>query len=139
MFHDGDSRRANVDRDEIIERVRACVAESLAVEPSEVAPGSRLIGDLGADSLDFLDIVFGLESAFGIKLRDPSLDMVTRAEASDGAGASLSPEDFERAAEWLPALRDAPDRARVTARGLIAYVTIESLALMVERKLATSA
>jgi acyl carrier protein len=41
---------------------------ALSVEEDEVTPSTTLLGDLGAESIDFLDIVFRLERAFGIKI-----------------------------------------------------------------------
>ncbi len=55
-------------RDEIFENVRNTLVEALAVEPDEVTEEATLQGDLGAESIDFLDIVFRLEKGFGIKI-----------------------------------------------------------------------
>ncbi len=50
------------------DRVRACVAAALMLDADEVEVDSNLIDGLGADSLDFLDIVFRLEREFGIQI-----------------------------------------------------------------------
>ena len=55
-------------RDEILEKVRNVLVEALVVEEEEVTPEATLVGDLGAESIDFLDIVFKLEKAFEIKI-----------------------------------------------------------------------
>ncbi|MDM8006107.1 MAG: acyl carrier protein [Phycisphaerae bacterium] len=55
-------------RDEIFENVRNTLVEALAVEPDEVTEEATLQGDLGAESIDFLDIVFRLEKGFNIKI-----------------------------------------------------------------------
>src|SRR5262245_49549530 len=55
-------------RDEIFQKVAATLVEALNVEEDEVTPTSTLQGDLGAESIDFLDIVFRLEREFGIKI-----------------------------------------------------------------------
>jgi len=55
-------------RDEILKEVQEVLVDALAVDEDEVAPEATLIGDLGAESIDFLDIVFRLEKAFGIKI-----------------------------------------------------------------------
>ena len=54
--------------EEIYNRVSAAVAEALNVDVEEIKPISTLQGDLGAESIDFLDIVFRLEREFGIKI-----------------------------------------------------------------------
>src|SRR5213080_3714712 len=53
---------------EIYEKVSATLVDALNVEQEEIKPTSTLQGDLGAESIDFLDIVFRLEREFGIKI-----------------------------------------------------------------------
>ena len=55
-------------RDEITEKVREAMVDALGVDEDEVTPEARIGGDLGAESIDFLDIVFRLEKAFSIKI-----------------------------------------------------------------------
>src|SRR3954452_20104183 len=53
---------------EIQKKVASILAASLGVDEDEVIPSATLQGDLGAESIDFLDIVFRLEREFGIKI-----------------------------------------------------------------------
>ncbi len=53
---------------EIYSKVSATLIEALNVDEDEIQPDSTLQGDLGAESIDFLDIVFRLEREFGIKI-----------------------------------------------------------------------
>jgi acyl carrier protein len=55
-------------RDEIFTQVQEVLVDALGVDDDEVTPEATLMGDLGAESIDFLDIVFRLEKAFGIKI-----------------------------------------------------------------------
>jgi acyl carrier protein len=55
-------------RDEIYTKVSATLVEALNVDEDDVTPEATLQGDLGAESIDFLDIVFRLEREFGIKI-----------------------------------------------------------------------
>jgi acyl carrier protein len=55
-------------QDEIFTKVSATLVEALNVDEDEIKPTSTLQGDLGAESIDFLDIVFRLEREFGIKI-----------------------------------------------------------------------
>ena len=57
-----------MDRDEIIQQVQEVLVDALGVDDDEVSAEVTLMGDLGAESIDFLDIVFRLEKAFGIKI-----------------------------------------------------------------------
>ena len=56
------------EKDEILKSVRTIISQALKVDESKIALGSSLIKDLGAESIDFLDIVFRLEKAFKIKI-----------------------------------------------------------------------
>jgi len=55
-------------QEEIYTKVSATLVEALNVDEDEIQPTSTLQGDLGAESIDFLDIVFRLEREFGIKI-----------------------------------------------------------------------
>ncbi len=55
-------------RDEILENVQEVLVDALGVDDDEVTMDATLMGDLGAESIDFLDIVFRLEKAFDIKI-----------------------------------------------------------------------
>ena len=55
-------------QEEIYTKVSATLVEALNVDEDEINPKSTLQGDLGAESIDFLDIVFRLEREFGIKI-----------------------------------------------------------------------
>ncbi len=55
-------------RDEIFQEVQEVLVDALGVDDDEVKAEATLMGDLGAESIDFLDIVFRLEKAFDIKI-----------------------------------------------------------------------
>lgn len=57
-----------MNRDEIFQEVQEVLVDALGVDDDEVKTEATLMGDLGAESIDFLDIVFRLEKAFGIKI-----------------------------------------------------------------------
>jgi acyl carrier protein len=53
---------------DVFEKVKEALVDALAVDEEEVKPQATLMGDLGAESIDFLDIIFRLEKAFNIKI-----------------------------------------------------------------------
>ena len=55
-------------RDEVFSKVKETLIEALGVDDDEVIGKATLTGDLGAESIDFLDVVFRLEKAFNIKV-----------------------------------------------------------------------
>ena len=71
-------------RDEIFEKVQETLIDALGVDDDEVTPEATLSGDLGAESIDFLDIVFRLEKAFDIKIPRGDLFPENLAAADSG-------------------------------------------------------
>lgn len=72
-------------KEEVFGKVQTALVDALGVDDDEVTEDATLVGDLGAESIDFLDIVFRLEKAFGIE--------VPRAE--------LFPEDILTSADYV--------------------------------------
>jgi acyl carrier protein len=54
--------------EEVYSKVQSVLVDALGCSEEEATPEATIIGDLGAESIDFLDIVFRLEKAFGIKI-----------------------------------------------------------------------
>lgn len=120
----------------LVDKVRQLIAESLAIDADRVGPNANLMDDLGADSLDFLDIVFKIERAYGIQITRGELERAARGDmaedvfAPDGviseAGLArlraLMPEALERI---VPGLRPAE---------ILGLFTVQTFVHMVERK-----
>ncbi|MFA5291750.1 MAG: acyl carrier protein [Phycisphaerae bacterium] len=91
-------------REEILVEVQNVLVDALGVDEDEVTPDATLMGDLGAESIDFLDIVFRMEKAFGIKIpREelfPAESLLSTAEyVSNG---KLTPKGFEELKKRMP-------------------------------------
>jgi len=125
-------------RGDVFATLRTMIADSLAVEASTITPQSRLIDDLGADSLDFVDLMFAIETEFGVKLREADLNFLTRLDFSSPTvmkDGFLTPETIAAVAPLMPALQQAPDPTRITPGQLFSLLTVETLCLMIERRL----
>ena len=55
-------------KEEVYEKIKVALTDALGVDEEDITPKATLVGDLGAESIDFLDIVFRLEREFGIKI-----------------------------------------------------------------------
>lgn len=60
--------------EDIFEKVKGVIADKLGVEPGEITESSSFMDDLGADSLDVVDIVMAFEEEFGVKINDEELE-----------------------------------------------------------------
>ncbi|MEG3990598.1 acyl carrier protein [Microcoleus sp. Pol7_A1] len=69
-------------QDDIFTRVQKIVAEQLEVEKSEVKPEANFANDLGADSLDTVELVMALEEEFDIEIPDEAAEKITTVQAS---------------------------------------------------------
>jgi acyl carrier protein len=69
-------------------KVREIIADVLVIDENDISKDSRLIVDLGAESIDFLDLVFQLEKEFGIK--------IPRGQLEKNARGDLAEDEFEK-------------------------------------------
>jgi len=65
-----------VSREEILEKVRELIADKLGVDKDEVTEEASLVDDLGADSLDLVDLVMVFEEEFDVKIEDDELENI---------------------------------------------------------------
>jgi len=126
----------------VFEGVRDDIADSLAVAKSEITLESRLVDDLGADSLDLVDIIFTLERKFGVNVRETEFNFLTRLDFSSPEvmrDGFLTAPVVDKLADWLPQVAAAPDRSKISPRALFSMITVESICIVVERRLAVQA
>jgi len=69
-------------QDDIFARVKKIVADQLEVDPTEVKPEANFANDLGADSLDTVELVMALEEEFDIEIPDEDAEKITTVQAS---------------------------------------------------------
>ena len=102
--------------DEIFDKVQATLVDALGVDEEDVTREATLQGDLGAESIDFLDIVFRLERNFGIKI--PRGELFPENLVADPewvAGGKLTDQGHRRAQG--PAAVRGPRQVRGQSRG----------------------
>ena len=109
------------------------VAESLGKSEGDVKLSSVLMSDLGAESLDFLDIVFRLEREFGIQITRGEMEKASRGEMSAeefAPGGVLSEKGLARLRELMP---EAADRIKPGLRPnmILTLFSVQTFANMV--------
>jgi acyl carrier protein len=123
-------------RDEVFEKVRDVLSDALGVDADEVTEDATLQGDLGAESIDFLDIAFRLEKAFGIKINKGELfpdDVLNNPDYV--SGDRITPAGLEKLRTALP----HADLAKLAAAPYVSKVpdlfTVETIINFIESKL----
>lgn len=91
-------------QDEIFNKVSATLVEALNVDEEDVKPTSTLQGDLGAESIDFLDIVFRLEREFGIKIPRGELfpESIFQGDPDFVQNGKVTPKGMEELRQRMP-------------------------------------
>ena len=100
-----ETQRSEIGRPDVPSEVRRIVAEALARDTDEVRLDTVLMRDLGAESLDFLDIVFKLEHAFHIQITRGEMERAARGDMSDeefAPGGIVSELGLARLRELMP-------------------------------------
>ena len=123
---------ARYDRAEIDEKVRQIVAESLGRDLALVTLEASLSDDLGAESLDFLDIVFRIERVFDVQITRGEMERAARGDMTEEAfapGGVISAEGLDRLRTLMPeaAARITPGLRTVQIMSLFTARTFASI------------
>jgi len=123
-------------KEQIFSKVQEALVDALGVEEEEVTPEATLQGDLDAESIDFLDIVFRLEKAFDIKIERGELfpeDILTSTEyVEDGRVNSAG---IEKLKERMPFADLSKFEADPVVQNLGQQLTVQDMCNFVEHKL----
>jgi len=126
-------------RDEVFDKIREVLTEALGVDDEDIQPEATLQGDLGAESIDYLDIVFQLEKEFGIKIPKGELfpdDLLNNPDYVNGD--KITPAGLARLKETMPhadlsLLEETPSVSKMPE-----LFTVDAIVKYVERKLAAA-
>ena len=111
--------------------VRELVADRLGLPGARVLPTSRLISDLGADSLDLIDLIFVLEKRFGVKIREGDLAFLAKVDLATGLrDGFVVPEHVARVRPYIRGLEGLEDD-KITPAMMLSLITVETLWRMV--------
>ena len=122
-------------KEEVLSKVQAALVEALGVEQDEVTDEARLVGDLGAESIDFLDIVFRLEKAFDIKIPRGELfpeDILTNAQYVENG--RVTPEGLGQLESRMPFADLSAFRANPLVQDFGNVLTVKDMCRYVESK-----
>lgn len=125
-----------MERSEIFEKVRGVIVEALAVDEDEVTPDATIFKDLGAESIDMLDIAFQLEQAFGFKIGQG--EMFPEGVAGDPEMVSegvVTPKGLEMLRQRAPHIDLAALESDPRIEKVREVFTVDALVTFVDNKL----
>ncbi len=124
---------------EIYEKVQSTLVEALGVDDSEVTPDATLFKDLGAESIDLLDIVFRLERNFGIKIPRGELFPENVSDPEMAEGGRLTPKGLSEIRQRMPFADLSEFEKNPELDRLFDLYTVETLVQYVSGKLNANA
>ena len=123
-------------KEEIFDKVKDALVDALGVDDDEVTAEATMVGDLGAESIDFLDIVFRLEKSFEIEIPRKELfpeDILTNAEyVHDGKVTSAGVEELK---ERMPFADLTKFEANPVVQDFGNLLTVSDLCRYIESKI----
>ena len=123
--------------EQIIQRVAGRVAEVLALDAGEIESGARLMEDLGADSLDLVELMYLLENEFDIRMTQQDMSLTAQLgipEEQIHQNEVLTPRALELLRQRFPHA-DALLQQGLQRNQLASLITVEEVARAVERRL----
>jgi len=127
-------------QEEIYTKVSATLVEALNVDEDDINPASTLQGDLGAESIDFLDIVFRLEREFGIKIPRGELfpESIFQGDPEFVQDGRVTPKGLEELRTRMPFADLSRFEAAPEVSNLSDLFTVDLITRYIQGKLETS-
>ncbi len=128
-----------MDKQEILQHVRQAIADSCGIPEERIEPSATLFQDLGVTSIDLVDILFTLESAFGVELKISDIENRSRSELQDvpfEVNGVITPEGREVLRRSLPELPPEKLVEGMTMFDIVNLITVDIVCTMIQYKLA---
>ncbi len=125
-------------KEDVFEGVKDALVEALAVEEDEVTTEATLVGDLGAESIDLLDIVYRLEKAFDIKIERGELvpeDVVNDTTGKYVVDGKLTADGLAEIRTRIPYADLTSFESNPAVANLTSILTVKDMCYIVEAKL----
>lgn len=115
-------------------KVQEIIADVLVIDAEDVALNSRLISDLGAESIDFLDLVFQLEKEFKIKIPRGQLEKNARGDLAENEfeqGGVLTPAGLNALKNYLSEVPEEQFKANMKVNEIPMLFTVETFCKLI--------
>jgi acyl carrier protein len=131
-----------ITRDEINSAVQEAVVGALGVSEDEVMPNATLLGELGAESIDLLDILFRLERKLGVKIQASDLAAYVQGGIPDeqfgDENEMITPAGLAQLKKVMPQINTEELAGKLPADKVMSLFTVQNLAEMVAQRAASS-
>jgi acyl carrier protein len=125
-------------REEISEAVQTAVVDALSASPDEVTPEATIMEDLGAESIDLLDILFRLERKVGIKIQAADLSAYVQGGIPDeemgDENGKITAKGLDQLKKAMPQIDAAELAGKLDADKVMTLFTVQNLADMVAER-----
>ena len=125
-------------KDDVFVGVKEQLIEALAVDDDQVTPKATLMGDLGAESIDLLDIVYRLEKHFSIKIDRGELvpdDIVNDTQGQYVIDGKLTAQGLDEIKKRIPFADIVSLEKNPVVQNLATVLTVQDMCYLVEQKL----
>ena len=115
-------------------KVVEIIADVLAIDEEKITPDSSLIMDLGAESIDFLDLIFRLERGFGVKIPRGQIEKEARGDLSESEfeqSGVITPRGIETLKAYLPEVPTDKFKANLKLMELPTLFTVTTFCKLV--------
>ena len=128
-------------QDEIYTKVSSTLVEALNVDEDQITPAATLQGDLGAESIDFLDIVFRLEREFSIKIPRNELfpESIFQGDPEFVKDGKVTAKGLAELRSKMPYANLSEFEKNPTLEGISDLFTVDLIVSYIESKLAAGA
>ncbi|HEX4591980.1 MAG TPA: acyl carrier protein, partial [Gemmataceae bacterium] len=122
------------------QKVSSTLVEALNVDEDQINPQATLVGDLGAESIDFLDIVFRLEREFGIKIPRGELfpESIFQGDAEFVQDGKITPKGLSELRTKMPYADLSKFESNPDFEGLRDLFTVDLISRYIQAKVAPS-
>src|SRR3712207_1739182 len=132
-----------VSQEDITSAVQTAVADALGVDEDEVTPEATLLGDLGAESIDLLDILFRLERKLGVKIQAADLGAHVQGGIPDDqfgdSNGIVTDQGLAQLKKVMPQIDENELRGKLEAERVMSLFTVQNLEDMVRQRVAANA
>ena len=129
-------------KEEIYEAVHASVAEALGVEEDEVTPDATLMDELGAESIDLLDVLFRIERSIGIKIQAADLAEYVQGGIPDeefgDENEIITAAGLTQLKKVMPQLDTEALAGQLQANQVMGHFTVQNLVTLVTDRASTT-